>query len=385
LYPDEYPNTADDFTRLLGVLSPESIPILRGLASTSPERMTVVLGAQSQHGVCLAKVDLAAPHNVKFEGPNRHSRLKGFRPGKAPPGQMAQAYLQSSTPVSKANVARIDPGWIHGRDQDPHQEKLRHQKVVIVGCGSVGSSVAVLLAQAGIGNLTFVDSENLEWANIGRHALGAIHQGKNKARALAESIRQNYPHACVDARDSGWERLRDNEPDLIAAADLIINTTGSWPANAAMNIWQRSQDQPPIILYGWTEAYACAGHAVAVGPQGACLECGMNRFGEPIEPVTIWETADTQRREPGCGAVFQPYGPVELMNTVQLVAQAALDLILDKQKPAAHWIWACRRSMLIDCGGEWNPRWTQGAQELERGGLSLIREWMPRADCPCLH
>jgi hypothetical protein len=111
----------------------------------------------------------------------------------------------------------------------------------------------------------------------------------------------------------------------------------------------------------------------------------MNRFGEPIEPVTIWETADTQRREPGCGAVFQPYGPVELMSTVQLVAQAALDLILDKQNPAAHWIWACRKSMLVDCGGEWNPRWTEGDQGREKGGLSLVREWMPRADCLCLH
>lgn len=57
-----------------------------------------------------------------------------------------------------------------------------------MGCGSLGSPVAIALAQAGVGRLTLIDYDHLKWANIGRHPLGAASVDDEKAKAVAESL-----------------------------------------------------------------------------------------------------------------------------------------------------------------------------------------------------
>ena len=92
------------------------------------------------------------------------------------------------------SVERADHAWVHGRDHDPRQERLRSARVGIVGCGSIGSPLSRLLAQAGVANFTLIDGQPLDWPNIGRHALGAGAIRRNKAVALAEMLEQDFPH-----------------------------------------------------------------------------------------------------------------------------------------------------------------------------------------------
>jgi hypothetical protein len=43
-------------------------------------------------------------------------------------------------------------------------------------------------------------------------------------------------------------------------------------------------------------------------------------FGDPKWTVTRWPESTGERQEPGCGAVYQPYGPVEIAWTTCLVS-----------------------------------------------------------------
>lgn len=61
---------------------------------------------------------------------------------------------------------------------------LRQKLVVIVGVGTVGSQVAWLLANSGIGGFRFIDGDKLEESNLARHALPSAFVGMNKAEAL---------------------------------------------------------------------------------------------------------------------------------------------------------------------------------------------------------
>ncbi|WP_252401086.1 ThiF family adenylyltransferase, partial [Escherichia coli] len=45
------------------------------------------------------------------------------------------------------------------------------QPLVVLGCGSVGSKVAMQLGRAGFGSMTFVDNEPMSPHNAARHAL----------------------------------------------------------------------------------------------------------------------------------------------------------------------------------------------------------------------
>src|SRR2546428_4696420 len=51
------------------------------------------------------------------------------------------------------------------------QEKLRQSKVVIVGCGALGTAQANALARAGIGRLRIVDRDFVEVSNLQRQIL----------------------------------------------------------------------------------------------------------------------------------------------------------------------------------------------------------------------
>ena len=158
-----------------------------------------------------------------------------------------------------------------------------------------------------------VDHDFLSWPNVGRHPLGASSIGRNKAEALAERLQADFPHLQIESRACSLHETIRSDPDLLNGVDLIVATTGSWNAENALNRWHVEQGRSHPILYGWTEAHACAGHAVAIAGLGGCFQCHIGRTGSPSFKVVEWpDGEDANQEEPACGAHYQPYGPVEL-------------------------------------------------------------------------
>jgi len=54
---------------------------------------------------------------------------------------------------------------------DAGQRRLQASRVLICGCGALGSVLATLLARAGVGFLRIVDRDFLEWSNLQRQVL----------------------------------------------------------------------------------------------------------------------------------------------------------------------------------------------------------------------
>ncbi|RLE55110.1 MAG: hypothetical protein DRJ40_09150 [Thermoprotei archaeon] len=75
-----------------------------------------------------------------------------------------------------------------------NQKKLRRAKVLIVGAGALGNELVKNLAQLGIGSITIVDFDTVEYSNLNRMIffkktdLGAL-----KAKALAERAKKLFP------------------------------------------------------------------------------------------------------------------------------------------------------------------------------------------------
>lgn len=68
---------------------------------------------------------------------------------------------------------------------------------VIIGCGSVGSLVALELARAGVGRFFLIDMDILGYHNICRHQCGIQDVGKFKTTAVKERILQINPTAQI--------------------------------------------------------------------------------------------------------------------------------------------------------------------------------------------
>lgn len=371
LLPREYPSSAEDVMALARNAGGDAAAQLERLAATCPEAVVVAIGADSSNGPCLGAVTVT---------PRKGGSLQnGFPPGRVPERILSQRFFGGAK-VIRSSLDRVDPAWVHGRGRDPRFAKLRDSRVLVLGCGSIGAPVALALAEAGVGRLGLVDPDRLTWANVGRHPLGADTVDLNKAVALAKRIRRSYPHIEVEAYPTCWEALPGGLGDERIAGDLIVTAVGRWASEGGLNEWHLCAGRSPAVVYGWTEPHACAGHAVAITKTGGCLECGFDDAGTPRLCVCGWES-ETTLQEPACGAMFQPYGPIELAHIVAVIAELAMDCLLGTVATSTHRIWADRRRRLTEMGGSWTGEWVKIAGNRLDGGFLHESVWAASADC----
>lgn len=373
LLPVDYPRTAADVRTLARERSPEALSVLEELAASKVDAIDVLLGAPTSNGTSFGAVRVsAAERGAMLEA--------GFRPSHAPRSLLASRYLAGSATVTKAAVDRADHQWIHGRDRDHRQERLRKRRVAVVGVGSVGGSVAKLLAQAGVGELFLVDPGVMDWSNVGRHQLGAASVGHNKAVELMREINRACPHVETSIHRDRFGPAASSVVRDLASYDLIISATGNWAAEGFLNDVQHGTNGHPPVLYAWVEPQAAAAHAVLVFRGQACFQCGVNDKGRANVTVTGWAAA-TDLQEPTCGATFTPYGPVELQWAHALVVECAIDALLEEETTTVHRVWIGRRARVEEAGGSWSEKWIAEFGDPGSGGVTLELPWPASATC----
>lgn len=73
------------------------------------------------------------------------------------------------------------------------------QKIVLIGCGAIGSCLADYFVRSGIEDLTLIDKEDFEPGNHSRHVLTGEAFYKGKAVALKNQLQEGSPHATLRA------------------------------------------------------------------------------------------------------------------------------------------------------------------------------------------
>ncbi len=377
LRPQEYPKTAHDLQVI--ATAADAMATIAELVDESASDIRVILAAPTVNGPVLAGVSVPNPKGKDVMGRKTDPLTRGFRRGRVPRNELARRFLSSSARVSRFDVARIDHDWIHGRGRDKRQAILKDMSVVILGCGSIGSAVAVSLAKSGVGKLTLVDNEVLEWPNISRHSLGASSVSLNKAMALSRDLQVNYPHLEIIGKAISINEAVRAIPDFLSSCNLVISLTANWGMDQMLSGWHRGKDSRPKLIYGWTEAHASAGHAVFTG-ENSCIECGCGPTGVPHFSLTEWPE-DQDLQEPACGAAFQPYGGVEVSSTVTLIAGLVLDSLLNGHSYPVHRFWAGSKSSLFASGGHWTPSWEAHPEFRDFGSLMVEQPWPPQVRC----
>ncbi len=135
------------------------------------------------------------------------------------------------------------------------------------------------------------------------------------------------------------------------------------------------------FLYGWTESYGAAGHAVLIGAYGGCLRCGIGGTGVPHFQACHWPEGSATIEEPACGNHFTPYGAVELGFVNDLISETALRALLEESTLSHHRIWLAPIQRIKDSGGAITEAMTQLAERENLGGQIWERDWC-QSDCP---
>lgn len=150
------------------------------------------------------------------------------------------------------------------------QQRLRAAHVLVVGCGALGTHAADALARAGIGRLTLVDRDIVEWSNLQRQVLFTeedARSGLPKAIAAAARLRACNSDVTIDAHAADCSRsFLDHLP---TAPDLVLDGTDNFATRYLLNDWCQ-QRRVPWIYAG---AVGSEGASMVVRPGGPCLRC----------------------------------------------------------------------------------------------------------------
>jgi molybdopterin/thiamine biosynthesis adenylyltransferase len=166
------------------------------------------------------------------------------------------------------------------------QKRLAAAGVALVGCGATGSTVAALLARAGVGRLRIIDRDYVEPSNLQRQMLfdeADAAESMPKAAAAARKIAAFNADVQVEPRIA--DLTADNIEELLAGAQLILDGTDNFETRYLLNDYAVSVNVP------WIYAAAVAGYAVTMNilpGETACLACVF-----PESPRGTFETCDT--------------------------------------------------------------------------------------------
>ncbi len=185
---------------------------------------------------------------------------------------------------------------------------IERKRVLCIGTGSIGSMMALLLAQAGVHTFDLIDDDILEAHNLSRHICDLRDLGRVKVQAVAEALRWRRVHA--QAIQADYCALPDDERRrLVAQADLVIASTDSVQAQFLANEDCVETGTQAVCVGAYERA--CGGEIVLVRPgEGPCLFCCVGFRAGIVGGVSVkerraaYQEADGQRllAEPGLGA-----------------------------------------------------------------------------------
>ena len=160
------------------------------------------------------------------------------------------------------------------------QRKLLTGRVAIVGCGATGSSLAMLLARAGVGFLRLIDRDFVEMNNLHRQMLfeeADAAQGKPKAVAAAERLRAANSDITIEPVVADFNA--GNAIALSQDVDLILDGTDNFETRYLINDVALKLGLPwvytgVVASYGMTTTIIPDGAAEKVGREATpCLQC----------------------------------------------------------------------------------------------------------------
>ena len=197
------------------------------------------------------------------------------------------------------------------------QRRLTAARVLIVGCGALGSAHAESLARAGVGHLRIVDRDFVEPSNLQRQTMFTESDAEKrlpKAIAAANHLRQINSEIEIEPHVSDVNY--SNIEQLLDGCDVVVDGTDNFATRYLIN--DACVKHNINWIYG--AAVGSYGVTMTIRPhQTACLRCVF----EEAPPAASAPTCDTS-------GVIMPIinivSAVQVTETLKLITKRVEDL-----------------------------------------------------------
>lgn len=130
------------------------------------------------------------------------------------------------------------------------QLSLQNKSIAIIGCGGLGSSLAIALGASGIGKIHLIDFDEISIHNIHRQiAFKVGDEGKFKAKILGKLIEDRCPYVKTEVHVKSFEEFAKEDVKV----DLILDATDNLLVRASIDEYAKKFKIPWI--YGSVEAF----------------------------------------------------------------------------------------------------------------------------------
>ena len=125
------------------------------------------------------------------------------------------------------------------------QKKLKAAKVMIIGCGGLGSPALLYLTAAGVGTIGIIDFDNVDDSNLQRQVLFDVNEiGKPKVEAAKRRLEALNPH--VQFKLYNAHLNSENALEIFKDYDVIADGTDNFPTRYLVNDASVLLDKPNV-------------------------------------------------------------------------------------------------------------------------------------------
>nr|WP_263327716.1 thiazole biosynthesis adenylyltransferase ThiF [Neobacillus sp. Marseille-Q6967] len=155
------------------------------------------------------------------------------------------------------------------------QQKISTKHVLIIGAGALGSASAEALVRAGIGKLTIVDRDYVEWSNLQRQQLYSEEDAaKRLPKVIAAKNRLAMINSSVNIEaiiaDASVSELKEWAKDV----DLMIDATDNFETRMMIN------DVSQMFEIPWIYGACVASYGISytfIPGRTPCFSCLLDR------------------------------------------------------------------------------------------------------------
>lgn len=147
----------------------------------------------------------------------------------------------SDGPVAPKRRSPVSP-----TDDPSLRARLRESHVAIIGCGGLGSNVAMMLLRSGVGELSLIDFDVVEESNLNRQLYFQDQLGRPKTDALAETLLRIDPKAKLHLAQH--KVTAEDLAELVGHTDVIVEAVDRADVKAMIaNVVLRDCGGVPLV------------------------------------------------------------------------------------------------------------------------------------------
>jgi molybdopterin/thiamine biosynthesis adenylyltransferase len=186
------------------------------------------------------------------------------------------------------------------------QARLKNSKVLIIGAGALGTGIAETLVRSGVGQITIVDRDYVEWSNLQRQQLYVEQDAIDRMpKAMAALKRLTAINSTVRIDAKVMDVRMDELEELVGQTDLIMDATDNFDTRLLINDMAQKHQIPWIYggcvgSYGITYTFLpgdtpCLNCLLGEVPLGGdtCDTSGI--IPQAVQMVTANQTAEAMK------------------------------------------------------------------------------------------